>query len=103
MTTQHPAHASADLDVTILGAGHIGFAIALLLQQAGGYRLTVADRDPSRLAEAAALEASSGMVRASSMNGRWPHRRRFGARLPCTATAASGHTVPVRRPVQMPC
>ena len=55
MTTQHPAHASADLDVTILGAGHIGFAIALLLKQAGGYRLTVADRDPSRLAEAAAL------------------------------------------------
>ena len=39
--------------VTILGAGHIGFAIALLLKQAGGYRLTVADRDPSRLAEAA--------------------------------------------------
>ena len=55
MTTRHPAHASADLDVTILGAGHIGFAIALLLKQAGGYRLTVADRDPSRLAEAAAL------------------------------------------------
>ena len=55
MTTQHPAHASADLAVTILGAGHIGFAIALLLKQAGGYRLTVADRDPSRLAEAAAL------------------------------------------------
>ena len=46
MTTQHPAHASADLAVTILGAGHIGFAIALLLKQAGGYRLTVADRDP---------------------------------------------------------
>ena len=47
MTTQHPAHASADLDVTILGAGHIGILrIALLLKQAGGYRLTVADRDP---------------------------------------------------------
>ncbi len=46
MTTQRPAHASADLAVTIFGAGHIGFAIALLLKQAGGYRLTVADRDP---------------------------------------------------------
>ena len=62
MTTQHPAHASADLDVTILGAGHIGFAIALLLKQAGGYRLTVADRDPSRLAEATALGAHPHML-----------------------------------------
>ena len=41
--------------VTVLGAGHIGFAMALLLQQAGGYDLEVADRDPARLAEVAAL------------------------------------------------
>lgn len=41
--------------VTILGAGHIGFAMALLLQQAGDYDIEVADRDPVRLAQVAAL------------------------------------------------
>jgi saccharopine dehydrogenase-like NADP-dependent oxidoreductase len=38
-----------------LGAGHIGFAIALLLQQTGDYDVLVVDRDPARLAEVAAL------------------------------------------------
>jgi saccharopine dehydrogenase-like NADP-dependent oxidoreductase len=41
--------------VTILGAGHIGFAMALLLQHAGDYDILVVDRDPVRLAEVAAL------------------------------------------------
>ena len=41
--------------VTILGAGHIGFAMALLLQQSGDYDIEVVDRDPSRLADVAAL------------------------------------------------
>ena len=41
--------------VTILGAGHIGFAMALLLQQAGDYDILVVDRDPVRLGEVAAL------------------------------------------------
>lgn len=41
--------------ITILGAGHIGFAMALLLQQSGDYDIEVADRDPLRLAEVAAL------------------------------------------------
>lgn len=41
--------------VTILGAGHIGFAMALLLQQSGDYDIEVADRDPLRLAEVVAL------------------------------------------------
>jgi saccharopine dehydrogenase-like NADP-dependent oxidoreductase len=35
--------------ITILGAGQIGFAIALLLKRTGDYRLRVADRDQSRL------------------------------------------------------
>jgi saccharopine dehydrogenase-like NADP-dependent oxidoreductase len=35
--------------ITILGAGHIGFALALMLRQAGGYTVRVADQDPQRL------------------------------------------------------
>ena len=42
MTTPSTRHA-----ITILGAGHIGFAMALLLQQAGDYDILVADRDPA--------------------------------------------------------
>lgn len=48
--------------ITILGAGHIGFAMALLLQQAGDYDLLVADRDPARLAEVAALGVATRLV-----------------------------------------
>jgi saccharopine dehydrogenase-like NADP-dependent oxidoreductase len=48
--------------VTILGAGHIGFAIALLLQQSGDYELLVVDRDLARLAEAAALGVSTRLA-----------------------------------------
>ena len=48
--------------VTILGAGHIGFAMALLLQQAGDYDILVADRDPARLAEVAALGVATRLV-----------------------------------------
>lgn len=48
--------------ITILGAGHIGFAMALLLQQAGDYDILVADRDPARLAEVAALGVATRLV-----------------------------------------
>ncbi len=62
MTTAHTTDRSAELAVTVLGAGHIGFAIALLLKQAGGYRLTVADRDPMRLAEVSALGVHTQLI-----------------------------------------
>ena len=48
--------------VTILGAGHIGFAMALLLQQTRDYDVLVVDRDPARLAEAAALGVSTQLA-----------------------------------------
>jgi len=48
--------------VTVLGAGHIGFAMALLLRQAGGYDIEVADRDPVRLADVAALGVPTRLV-----------------------------------------
>ena len=50
--------------VTVLGAGHIGFAMALLLQQQapGDYEVEVADRDPARLAEVAALGVATRQV-----------------------------------------
>ncbi|BEP91830.1 saccharopine dehydrogenase NADP-binding domain-containing protein [Acidovorax sp. A79] len=48
--------------ITILGAGHIGFAMALLLQQAGDYDILVVDRDPARLAEVAALGVSTRLA-----------------------------------------
>ena len=35
--------------ITILGAGHIGFAMALLLSRSGDYDVLVADRDVARL------------------------------------------------------
>jgi saccharopine dehydrogenase-like NADP-dependent oxidoreductase len=41
--------------ITILGAGNIGFALALLLQRSGSYAVCVADRDAYRLARVAAL------------------------------------------------
>lgn len=41
--------------ITILGAGQIGFAMAVLLKQAGGYGILVADRDTNRLKPLAAL------------------------------------------------
>jgi saccharopine dehydrogenase-like NADP-dependent oxidoreductase len=41
--------------ITVLGAGKIGFALALLLQRSGSYAVRVADRDPGRLALVAAL------------------------------------------------
>ncbi|KQO23514.1 saccharopine dehydrogenase family protein [Acidovorax sp. Leaf78] len=50
------------LAVTILGAGHIGFAMALLLQQSGDYDIEVADRDPVRLAEVAALGVATRSI-----------------------------------------
>ena len=44
------SNSAARRAITILGAGHIGFAMALLLQQSGDYDILVADRDPARLA-----------------------------------------------------
>nr|WP_259169001.1 saccharopine dehydrogenase C-terminal domain-containing protein [Comamonas sp. BIGb0152] len=46
---------TADKKVTILGAGKIGFAMAVLLQAAGGYQLRIADQSKSQLKAAAAL------------------------------------------------
>lgn len=44
-----------DKKVTILGAGKIGFAIAVLLQAAGGYELRMADQSKAALKAVAAL------------------------------------------------
>ncbi|OZI16575.1 saccharopine dehydrogenase family protein [Bordetella genomosp. 7] len=51
------------LPVTILGAGKIGFAIALLLQRTGDYVVSVADQDSERLAPVAALGCQTLHVR----------------------------------------
>lgn len=48
--------------VTLLGAGHIGFAMALLLQHAGDYDILVVDRDPVRLGEVAALGVATQLA-----------------------------------------
>lgn len=60
--TSTASHAAAHRAIAILGAGHIGFAMALLLQQAGDYDLLVVDRDPARLAEVAALGVSTQLA-----------------------------------------
>lgn len=49
------SHSTSRRPITILGAGHIGFAMALLLQQSGDYDILVVDRDAVRLAEVATL------------------------------------------------
>ncbi|MFY3385906.1 saccharopine dehydrogenase family protein [Paracidovorax sp. MALMAid1276] len=65
MTAETTTSASPDAPgtrraITVLGAGHIGFAIAVLLQQhASEYEVLVLDRDPARLAEVAALGVST--------------------------------------------
>ena len=41
--------------ITILGAGQIGFAMAVLLKQVGAYEILIADRDSNRLKPLAAL------------------------------------------------
>nr|WP_060987714.1 saccharopine dehydrogenase NADP-binding domain-containing protein [uncultured Acidovorax sp.] len=56
------SNSAARRAITILGAGHIGFAMALLLQQSGDYDILVADRDPARLAEVAALGISTRLT-----------------------------------------
>ncbi len=56
------SNSTARRAITILGAGHIGFAMALLLQHSGDYDILVADRDPVRLAEVAALGISTRLT-----------------------------------------
>ena len=60
--TSTATHTATHRAITILGAGHIGFAMALLLQQAGDYDILVVDRDPARLAEVAALGVSTQLA-----------------------------------------
>ncbi|MBS0293042.1 MAG: saccharopine dehydrogenase NADP-binding domain-containing protein [Proteobacteria bacterium] len=56
MTTPRPhANPATARSVLILGAGHIGQAIALLLSEAGGYRVQVADRNLPALQRVQAL------------------------------------------------
>ncbi|TWI56715.1 saccharopine dehydrogenase-like NADP-dependent oxidoreductase [Pseudomonas duriflava] len=43
------------MNITLLGAGHIGYTISQLLQDTGDYQVTVVDRDPSALARIAVL------------------------------------------------
>ncbi|MFJ1300434.1 saccharopine dehydrogenase C-terminal domain-containing protein [Pseudomonadota bacterium AL_CKDN230030165-1A_HGKHYDSX7] len=49
--------------ITILGAGKIGFAIALLLYRTGDFQVRVADQDPARLDAVAALGCDTVQVR----------------------------------------
>ena len=53
--TTKPAADGVAKKVTILGAGKIGFAMAVLLQAAGGYQLRIADQSKAQLKAAAAL------------------------------------------------
>src|SRR6218665_2670283 len=52
--------------VSIWGVGHIGCAIALLLQQTGDYDILVADRDPMQLAKVAALRIATRQTAADA-------------------------------------
>jgi saccharopine dehydrogenase-like NADP-dependent oxidoreductase len=63
--------AAVQYPVTILGAGRIGLAIAVLLRESGDYRVRLADQDPARLQQVQALgfevveaAGSEGLARA---------------------------------------
>ena len=62
--------------ITILGAGKIGFAAALLLKQAGDYRIVVVDHDENQVKALAALGfevvlANDDASLASAVSGRY--------------------------------
>ena len=62
--------------ITILGAGKIGFAMAVLLQAAGGYQLRMADQSKAQLKAVAALgietvQIGKGADLASVMDGQF--------------------------------
>ena len=59
VTPQPPVTPTGSRSVLILGAGHIGQAIALLLAEAGGYALQVADRNLPALKQ---VQAASGVA-----------------------------------------
>ena len=52
----------AQKPVAVLGAGKIGFAIALLLQRTGDYAVCVADQDAARLEAVAALGCQTSHI-----------------------------------------
>lgn len=56
MTTASPR------PVLLLGAGKIGFAIALMLERSGGYSVLVADQDPERLRIVAELGCETRQI-----------------------------------------
>ena len=55
------------MKVILLGAGHIGWAIAELLHDSGDYDVTVADRDAIALAKVARLGVATEVVDSSDM------------------------------------
>ncbi len=57
------------MKVILLGAGHIGWAIAEMLIDSGDYDVMVADRDPKALFEVAALGAKTEVVSQSCTSG----------------------------------
>ena len=56
------------MQVILLGAGHIGWAIAALLHDAGDFQVTVADRDAAALAKVAELGVATQVVDSSDSN-----------------------------------
>lgn len=53
---------TATKPVLLLGAGKIGFAIALMLERSGDYSVLVADQDPARLAAVAELGCETRLI-----------------------------------------
>jgi saccharopine dehydrogenase-like NADP-dependent oxidoreductase len=55
------------MKIILLGAGHIGWAIAALLHDSGDYQVTVADRDAAALARVAQLGVATEVVDSSDL------------------------------------
>ena len=75
---------TATKPVLLLGAGKIGFAIALMLERSGDYSVLVADQDPARLAAVAELGCETRLIPDDDAGAR--HRRP-----PCGAQRLAFH------------
>ena len=88
---------TATKPVLLLGAGKIGFAIALMLERSGDYSVLVADQDPARLAAVAELGCETRLI-PDDDGWRAPSKAAMRCSTPCLSTARSRSRACAPRP-----
>ena len=87
---------TATKPVLLLGAGKIGFAIALMLERSGDYSVLVADQDPARLAAVAELGCETRLI--PDDDARAPSKAAMRCSTPCPFIARSRSRACAPRP-----